>query len=170
MTRFLRWLRPFRVWHLGPDRADEWRAIRLRALSEAPEAFDSGLDEWADRPLADFAARLANGRVFAGGHRIGHPQAVAAWEADMDPDDPARAWLMSVFCAPEARGQGLAQRVIETVIADAKLAGMRSIGLHVVADNRAAIRLYRALEFADSGRQGVANSRGVAELEMLRDL
>lgn len=58
---------PFRLWQLTPDRAAEWRAIRLEALRIAPEAFGSSIDDWDGRPLADFAARLAGCEVWAAG-------------------------------------------------------------------------------------------------------
>ena len=159
-----------RIWRLDPPRAAEWQAIRLRALREAPEAFDSTLDDWADRPLADFARRLDEGRVFAAGQTVGEPLAVASWDPGLDPRDARRAWIMSVFCAPEARGRGLARAVIAAAMGDAARAGMTSAGLNVRADNAPAIGLYRALGFADSGRADVVNSHGAAEIEMLRPL
>lgn len=158
------------LWHLGSDRAEEWRAIRLRALREAPEAFDSKIDDWANRPLADFAQRLAEGRVFAAGDQMGEPLAIASWDAGLDPDHPDRAWVMSVFCAPEARGRGLARAVIRAVLDDATEAGQRSAGLNVLATNAPAIRLYESLGFRDSGRIGVSNAHGAEEREMIRPL
>ncbi|MBK4217098.1 GNAT family N-acetyltransferase [Paracoccus caeni] len=155
------------TWRLGPDRAGEWRDIRLAALRDAPEAFDATLAEWQNRPLEDFAARLAAVPTFVAGDRVGHAFAVASWQAGLDSRDPQRGWLLSVYSRPEARGGGYADAVIAAVIADAAANGATSMGLNVVAGNLHAQRLYLRLGFLPTERQGITNSRGVPEVEMI---
>ena len=154
------------IWHLTPDRAVEWRQIRLQALRDAPDAFDASDADWSGRPLADFAARLAQGRVFAAGPSPGRPLAVASWDRDMDADNPLRGWLMSMFVVPEQRGRGLADRLLGAVAQDAADHGMTSLGLNVRGGNLRAIRLYRRLGFLDSGRTGLVGASGAPEIEM----
>lgn len=159
-----------KIWHLDPGRAAEWREIRLASLRDAPEAFDATFSEWRDRPLADFAARLETVPTFAAGDEIGCALAVASWQAGLDPHDAERGWLLSVFARPEARGCGYAEAAIRTVLQDAAMAGMRSVGLHVLASNWAAQALYRRMGFRETGRTGVTNSRGEPEIEMILPL
>lgn len=159
-----------RVWRLGPDSAAEWRAIRLAALRDAPEAFDASLDDWQDRPLIDYATRLRSVPTFAAGHDLAEPLAVAAWEAGLDPRDAGRGWLLSVYARPEARGRGFAAAAIRAALDDAARQGMTSIGLNVRDTATHAQALYRRLGFAPTDRQGVANARGAPELEMLKEL
>lgn len=156
-----------RTWRLGPERAAEWREIRIEALREAPDAFDATLAEWQDRPLTDFRDRLAAVPTFATGREVGLPLAVAAWLPGLDPRDPARGWLLSVYARPAARGGGFAAAAITAALADARGGGALSMGLNVVSSNRPAQRLYQRLGFRETGRTGVTNPRGVPETEMI---
>ncbi|PZG21667.1 GNAT family N-acetyltransferase [Micromonospora craterilacus] len=54
--------------------------------------------------------------------------------------------ISAVCTAPEARGQGLAGRLIQAVVAGIRARGDRPL-LHAAADNTGAIRLYEALGF-----------------------
>ena len=49
----------FAVRRLRPDEWQAYRAIRLQALSEAPDAFGATLEEALARPPESWAARLA---------------------------------------------------------------------------------------------------------------
>lgn len=159
-----------RLWRLGPDDAEAWREIRLQALRDAPDAFDSLYADWSCRPLADFAARLAAVPTFAAGECAARPLAVAAWERDLDPRCARRGWLMSVYARPEARGRGFADAVLARIADDARSAGMTSLGLHVGEANGPALRLYRRAGFAPSGVPAFTNPNGIREVELLRPL
>lgn len=158
------------VWRLGPDRAREWRDIRLAALRDAPQSFDATFAEWQDRPLADFAARLTDVATFASGEVPGQPLATAGWLAGLDPRDAQRGWLLGVYARPQARGQGHAEAAIRAVLTDAKGQGMTSMGLNVRDRATHAQALYQRLGFRPTGRSGVTNARGEPELEMLLEL
>ena len=158
------------TWQLGPDRALEWRDIRLAALCDAPESFDATLAEWQDRPLADFAARLAGIATFVSGDVPGQPLATAGWLAVRGPRATRRGWLLGVYARPQARGRGYAEAVIHATLADAKGRGMTSMGLNVRDTATRAQALYHRLGFRPTGRTGVRNARGEPEIEMLLDL
>ena len=94
----------FQLWQLTPDRAEEWRAIRMEALRTAPEAFGSSFDDWDGRPLEDFAQRLTSCEMWAAGPAPGHPQAVASWEADISPAEPDLGWSLRLAVSDPERG------------------------------------------------------------------
>lgn len=151
------------VWTLTPDRAAEWRRIRLRALRGDPQAFCSLYQDWAHRPLPDFATRLAAGHVLAAGRKPGLPLAVAALDRS---DDPGCGRVTSVYCLPAARGRGFADALLARLITDARAADLRELRFDVVADNMPAIRFYQRLGFADTGRKGLVTPSGLPEIEM----
>ncbi|MFV0408502.1 MAG: GNAT family N-acetyltransferase [Paracoccus sp. (in: a-proteobacteria)] len=160
----------FRLWQLTPERAGEWRAIRLEALRTAPQAFGSGIDEWEHRPLEDFAGRLAGCEMWAAGPAPGSAQAVASWEWGISPAEPDLGWVMSVYVRPEARGQGLSDAIFSRLAERAAAAGMTRMGLHVGRANTAAQALYRRAGFIETGGPPMLNERGNWEIEMRRML
>ncbi|ACI94725.1 GCN5-related N-acetyltransferase [Afipia carboxidovorans OM5] len=62
-------------------------------------------------------------------------------------NDPRSYLLNNIAVDPAWRRKGVGIRLVEAVIAEAKLQGFRSITLHVWADNARAIAFYRALGF-----------------------
>ena len=70
-------------------------------------------------------------------------------------EDPAEAWIGSMWIAPDHRGRGAAGRMLETAIAWAGAAGAERIRLAVTVGNRAAERLYSSAGFVDTGERGV---------------
>lgn len=140
-----------------PFTADEWpayRAIRLRALADAPDAFGSTLA--AEQALAPetWAARLARSTTSgidralaaeANGELIG-----LAW-AKQDADDPAIVNLFQMWVAPEARGQGVAGALLGEALRWAAERGAQAMQLGVTCSNVAALRLYQAAGFVEAG-------------------
>ncbi|WP_284165883.1 GNAT family N-acetyltransferase [Frigidibacter sp. SD6-1] len=131
---------------LSPADAALWREIRLEALEREPEQFASRHEDHVERPLADFAARLAGASVWAAfdGER---PVAVAA----LTPDDEgvARGWVESVYVRPEARGRGLGQAVLGALEQVARDQRLDALWLEVRASNAAARGLYARLGFRE---------------------
>jgi len=137
-------------------RPDEWAAlrdIRLRALETDPDAFGvtyaTALAEdeatWrsrADRPNGvAFVAVAANGRFVGmanGGPAHGHPDS---------------AGVYGMWVAPEARGQGVGRSLLDAVEGWARETGHGLIGLGVTTTNEAAIRLYSAAGYTDTGER-----------------
>lgn len=155
-----------RLHRLGPDRAAQWRDIRLEALRLAPEAFGTGLDEWEGRPLSEFADWLKTARIWSIGPTA-QPVGVAGWT--WDKDDPALGWLIAVYLRPQARGQAAGAQLVARVMHDAAMFGCTRMALNVGAKNRPAQALYTSAGFQEAG-QAPSTPRGVEQIEMRRDL
>jgi GNAT superfamily N-acetyltransferase len=131
-------------------RKDEWRAlrdVRLRALAEAPDAFETRYDEAVRRPEAwwvDWAARSSAGT-----------QAMfLAWDgeeavgiAGTYVEDNGDRWLISMWVDPAARGCGVGSELVEAVAGLARNAGWTELLLEVTDGNAAARRLYERCGF-----------------------
>ncbi len=137
--------------------AHEWplyRALRLRALVDAPAAFGSTLTEAQTRTENDWAWLLNLG-VTSGRDRplvaeIAGTAAGMAW-AKVDAADPGLVNLYQMWVAPEARGHGVAGALLDAAIDWARARAARAMGLGVVCGNDAARRLYERAGFRDVG-------------------
>jgi ribosomal protein S18 acetylase RimI-like enzyme len=61
-----------------------------------------------------------------------------------------RGWCGGLGLVPEARGQGLGNRLVEALVGRARLCGARSMQLEVLAQNEPALRSYRNCGFRES--------------------
>jgi GNAT superfamily N-acetyltransferase len=133
-------------------RADEWEALRdlrLRALEDAPDAFATTLDEargdtdedWRDWCLA--AARSDRSAVFVAVDFDGMAGGFVREEGDV--------LLFGMWVAPERRGSGLADALVEAVLEWSRSLGMPRVALWVVDGNVRAERFYRRLGFEPTG-------------------
>ncbi|TQM33177.1 GNAT family N-acetyltransferase [Nocardia bhagyanarayanae] len=141
-----------RVHQLGPDDWHRFRRIRLLALAEAPYAFGSTL-AWArartDQDWRELLAARTQFLATAGDHDLGTVGAVA--ESDV-------AHLISMWVAPEARGTGVADLLVRSVIDWAAATGYLGIQLEVSDGNIAAERLYHRHGFRRTGVAGAISS------------
>ncbi|WP_316524920.1 GNAT family N-acetyltransferase [Kitasatospora brasiliensis] len=136
-----------------------WRDLRLAALADAPDAFKSRLADWPHGGEGRWRDRL---------HR---PDAhhVAAFLDDTpvgivdglpgSPDGVRE--LRSLWVAPQARGRGVADRLIEEVESWARAVGGTTLLLAVLPGNVAALALYRRHGFAPLGEPGELLADGV---------
>ncbi|AMJ60733.1 GNAT family N-acetyltransferase [Bosea sp. PAMC 26642] len=137
--------------------APAYRALRLSALANAPEAFGASLADEAARPLAAFAERIAPpppGCVFgtfASDQLVG----MAGFLVGASEKTSHRGTLWGVYLVPEQRGYGQAAGLIEAVIAHAG-AHVLVLQARVVTTNVAARRLYQRLGFRDYGIEAKA--------------
>lgn len=136
--------------------AAEFRAIRLRALRENPEAFGSSYADEVERPLADVATRLigsAGSFVLGGALSPGGPLVGTAGchrESQRKRRHVAMVWGM--FVAPEARGHGLGGALLDALIARAEtLPDLEQLTLAVLPENAAARQLYVSRGFRSFG-------------------
>jgi len=130
---------------LGADDWATWRDVRLRALAEAPEAFGSKLadwqgvndreDRWRDRfdNVAFNAVAAADGRV------VGTVGAMHAGDGSVE--------LISMWVAPEVRGAGVGETLIDAVMDWAESESVDTVMLAVRRSNAHAIALYERAGF-----------------------
>ncbi|WEK04185.1 MAG: GNAT family N-acetyltransferase [Candidatus Devosia phytovorans] len=150
-----------------------YRAIRAEALRDHPEAFVETPDRFAARSNDDVGKMLDSLAVFAAmgpDHAI---DAIVGLSRSDNPKEQHRGWLIQVYARPALRGTGMARRLIETAIENAREWGMLQIHLGVWTENEPALRLYQKLGFATYGtepRYLFVNGRYVDEHLMVRFL
>jgi GNAT superfamily N-acetyltransferase len=158
-------------------RADEGlrrRAVRLRALANAPTAFGSTLEReeafadavWHERAAAGAAGVARVTYVAEDGDRwVG----IATGLGD-EPDAPG-ATLVGMFVEPAARGRGVGRTLVEAVADWARSVGATRLHLWVTSTNDAALGLYRRAGFAPTGKKKpLDHTSALTELEMSRAL
>ncbi len=127
---------------MSPDQWPTWRDVRLRALEDAPEAFGASLADWSG--AGDTAERwrgrlddvAANFVAYLDDQPVGQVSG-AQW------DDGDQVDLISMWVAPEARGLGVGDALVEAVARWGTEVGARSVALMVKVDNDPAIGLYK---------------------------
>jgi GNAT superfamily N-acetyltransferase len=127
------------------------RAIRLRALRDAPEAFETTFDEASARPLESWQRQLEELVTFVavvGDFDVG----IVRGARHDDRDDTA--YLLSMWVAAEARRQGIGSALIDAVVGWAKELGFTRLLLDVGEANAAAMALYSQKGFVPTGIVG----------------
>lgn len=136
-------------------------AARIAALTDAPYAFSSTLEQeqrhsdqtWHDRLASD---RSVYAGVFDGGRLAGMAAGLVPGYFD-DPGGTAPvpaegAWhLVSMWVSPDLRGQGIADALVTDICAAAQARGGTEIELWVTEVNPRALAFYRRAGFAPTG-------------------
>jgi ribosomal protein S18 acetylase RimI-like enzyme len=127
--------------------APAFLALRQRALRDHPEAYHSAAEEW-DVPVSQAEARIAENLVF-GGFSDGVLVGIVTLALSARPGRKLRhkVEIWNVYVDPAQRGTGLARRLMQDAIAEARRRGLSAIVLSVSAGNLAAFRLYESLGF-----------------------
>jgi len=133
----------------------EWkrlREIRSRALLDSPDAFGTTIEEH-EAQNADVWKRWISspsGAVFIA-QRNDADVGIAMSAPYLDRD--GAAGLFGMWIAPEARGVGLAAKLIYAIIEWARDSDCARLLLDVGDENDAAIRLYQRCGFVPTGRR-----------------
>lgn len=144
---------PTSVRRLQPADAPAWRHLRLRALREHPEAFTSGYEEEAPKPLSSYEQRIGAATgvrfwgAFAGGALVG----MVGLDRELRAKARHKATVVAMYVAPEQTGRGFGRRLLDALLADARAGGVELLVLTVTRGNDAAAGLYRRLGFATFG-------------------
>jgi ribosomal protein S18 acetylase RimI-like enzyme len=138
---------------LGPSDVDAFRAVRLDALRLHPEAFGSSYEDEAALDRAEFIERVATAGLVRFGAFDEHGSLVGLIGLQIRSGAKQRhkAFLFSMYVDAAHRGTGLAQLLVEAVIAAAREAGAIVLQLSVAASNAPAQRLYRRMGFTTYG-------------------
>ena len=153
-----------RVRQLTRDDIPTLRAIRLRALQDAPEAYGSTYEETVHRTDAEWRGYFDTVTPFIAEGPDGASVGLAG--TYRDEDEPSIAHLISMWVAPEARGTGVGDALIAQVMSFASLHGAAAVRLDVVEGNDPAMRLYERNGFRLTGRQIARERDGAVEFEM----
>lgn len=142
---------------LGPDDAECYKALRLRALREHPEAFLSSYEAEHERPIEMTRSKLAPeaGKFTLGAFdERGELSGVVTLVRETSLKIAHKANVYAVYVAPEARGQRVGTALMQTLIDKARTCeGVEQLRLTVMAANEAAVRLYASVGFAVYGTE-----------------
>lgn len=135
------------VGRLGPDDWTVFRAIRLESLERAPHVFGTALHQEVGQPERWWRERLASpdAGVFTAVLR-GEPVGMAGWMLPAPAHTRHRAYLWGVYVRDGLRGCGIGRGLVAAAVTEAS-SRSEAIDLHVLAENAAAIGLYRSLGF-----------------------
>jgi len=142
-----------RIDRLEPDAWERVRAVRLRALTDAPDAFGSTISGERERPEHSWRGRLEYPSSIAlvaaqDGEDVG-----LAFGAPYD-GKPGFAGLFGMWVAPEARGSGVSRRLVRCVIDWAISQDYANLLLEVADDNKRAVAFYARMGFEPTGATG----------------
>ncbi|MCU1378218.1 MAG: GCN5-related N-acetyltransferase [Acidimicrobiales bacterium] len=138
---------------LGDEEA--LRSLRVAAMTDAPGEFGSTLERELARPLEDWSRFLTTSAMFFV-ERDGTPVGLAGGHPSDDDIE-----LVSMWVAPDARGLGGGDALVQAVLA---WAGDAPVRLYVVEGNERARRLYERNGFRPTGETSVRERDGVVEL------
>lgn len=150
--------------------ADDWatlRATRLRALADAPDAFESTLAEEKGRPpgfwrgLAAGSDLAASFIAFSDGGPVG--MAACFFPARGGPEPQ----LAAVWVDPSSRGRGVGRSLVRSALGWAAERGATNVYLWVTETNPEAIALYERCGFEATGeRQPLSSNPALHEKRM----
>lgn len=155
-----------------PDDAPVWRALRMDGIIENPSVFIVTAEEAAAVPLEADIQRLSKGdRVlaFAGETPVG----LAGFNRNDVSRASHRAEIGPLFVAPQARGKGVSDLIMTTLMDAAQAAGISQLELFVNAENAPAISLYQRHGFVEVGKipNAILGADGMEDdLMMIRSL
>lgn len=148
--------------------ADEWEAfrrLRLRSLADTPQFFGSTLADAQARTEAVWRQILSERMQFVA---VGDGVELGTVGAMRDVDRGG-LHLVSMWVAPEARGTGVSDLLVEAVLDWADTAGSPPVWLEVADGNTVAERLYLRHGFVRTGVTGpVAPDDPRLEHELVR--
>jgi ribosomal protein S18 acetylase RimI-like enzyme len=149
---------------VGPDDWPLWRDVRLQALTEAPHAFSSSLSEWRGKGDTEtrWRSRLEAvpfNLVAVAGERAVWQVSGTAVNAD------GHVELISLWTAPQVRGQGVGAALIAGVLRWADDQDASAVVLAVKRSNTPALAAYERAGFRATGPAEAAD-----EVRMVRVL
>lgn len=153
----------------NPSDIPALRDTRLRALRDSPAAFGSTIERELSRSDDDWRRWFHPGSVFFAVRDASDVVGmVCSAPDDGELADDDLVWLLAMWVAPEARGRGAGDGLVDAVVEAARESGARTVALHVIDDNDPARRLYERNGFVDSGHRVIRERDAATEMEMRR--
>ena len=137
--------------------ASDYRALRLRALAEHPDAFTSSVDEEANKPLSWSEQRLAAGAdkphdFFLGAFSAHKLLGMVGIVGRYRPKERHNATVVGMYGAPELAGQGAGLALMRELIKQATaIPDLEQLDLTVTAGNDRAQGIYARCGFTVYG-------------------
>ena len=158
----------FSIRSLTEADAPLYRALRLRALQDNPEAFARLYEEEQNIPLEVFEQRLRGGTEEEAEHftlgafdETGRPVGMVVFIRGDAHKMRHKGYVLSMYVTPEARGRRVSVLLMEELIRRARqLEGLEQLQLSVVTENVAARALYRRLDFTTYSIEKLAMKLG----------
>ncbi|CAG0966163.1 phosphinothricin acetyltransferase [Gammaproteobacteria bacterium] len=145
---------------LTPADAAAFRDIRLRALQEEPTAFTSSTEEFSHQTLDKIAARFRSDLVesfMLGAFQDRKLVGLVGFYRETALKQRHKGSIISLYVAPEARGQGLGRALMRDAIRRVRdIEGVERLLLGVMVTQTAARQLYESLDFVVYGREARA--------------
>ncbi len=147
---------------IRPIRADEWRelrALRLRALADAPQAFATTLAEAEARTNAEWQENVRRGAsgdrqsTFVAdedGRLVGM---ATGFLPERDAEDGEVVQLVAMWVDPAARRSGIGTRLVDAIRTWAAERGRATVRLAVNEAEAGAVAFYRSLGFRATGER-----------------
>jgi len=159
------------VRQLRPDEGEPLKALRLRALAGAPDAFGQTLAEASARDdWAEMARKLSGADGNAGFLAEAPGGAVGLAFGILEAERADAAHVAGMWVDPAWRGRGVGAALVAAVIAWARARGRPRVCLWVTEQNRAAVSLYARRGFRPTGaRAPLPSNPSLATIEMELD-
>ncbi|KAH0533452.1 hypothetical protein TsFJ059_002020 [Trichoderma semiorbis] len=157
---------------LSADDWEVWKAVRLRALANAPDAFGSGFHDWVNAPESRWRSRLSiRDAIDLVAYKIDEAASErAVGMATGIPTGNGGAEIISMWVDPSFRGKGLASSLIGKIASWAVQSGFIELRLAVRPDNAIAQSVYQHNSFIVSDEPGDEIPDGRREIIMVRNL
>jgi ribosomal protein S18 acetylase RimI-like enzyme len=170
----VRMIAQMRIRALVPNEIDLHRAVRLRALQDAPDSFGETLADVAARPIT-YWEELTRSVTEPERHVM-----FLACEGDevlgcvyglVNRQHSDHGRVGSMWVSPGARRRGIGQALLEAVIAWSRRRGFKGLGLWAPAHSPAALALYAKAGFRETGlRQAMPTNPNLDIVEMTLQL
>ncbi|MGD1855011.1 MAG: GNAT family N-acetyltransferase [Leptolyngbyaceae cyanobacterium] len=135
------------IQRLSLDEVERLRAIRLNALQDAPQAFETTFQTAVALPPEDWRQQLQVLPTF-----VAVINGVDSGMVRGAPHADGAAYLISLWVAPQARRLGVGQTLIDAVVGWARSEGFARLILEVGEGNGSALSLYTRKGFKPTGQ------------------
>ena len=161
---------------IRPLRTDEWKllkALRMRALTDAPDAFAQTIGEIQDEPETYWQQLAKNLRLSHHEFFIAflNEEPIGITYGHLEATDRHIAQVGSMWVSPTARGKGIGKQLLHRAMSWAAAQGAQRMRLWVTAGNSPATKLYESSGFVPTGKTDLLPSYpSLHIIEMTREL